>query len=293
VTNESTPPGGQYQEAIDGYRKTASWLLSSFGALGAALIAGAVPLSSLTESVGWRKPIALICLAIALASILLVVSKAVALIAPQRGSYRDFGADLFAALRKDLERDNTPLKQAATSATDLAEKYDSALETLRRCYFEYREAWLAGDPRATGPANGGVGPSLEELYTDAKEYSEELEEIVVRVTWLGLVLNTRKLFSSFVRGLYVAIAVAAASTVAFFVIAVPPEKAPAPPPKVAVTVSEPQTCAGLYLTLDELVQHAPQIADKWPAAKLGEQAKECGFADRNSLSQFLHLLAGR
>jgi MFS family permease len=278
LADAAPDPGGQYREAINSYRTAAQWVVSSFAALAAAFVAG-VPLSSLGQLHGWRLAFSIACVAVVFAAVLLIIRAAVPMLSPIRGSYKDFGSAKFELLRTDLARDNEPLRRKTSGLQDLVQRYEDALVAQEQAWAHYQQ----------NPEDGATAQG----YLASKELADELDEIVMTVTRLGLVLNAQEIFRGVIRTIYVAIAVAAIAAVSFAYLSNPPAKDnPTPAPKVNVTVSEPSTCAGLYLTLDQLARH-PGLAQHWPASSMGPQASACGLGDKHKLERFLRFLAHR
>jgi hypothetical protein len=283
-TDPPSAPGGQYKEAIESYRMTARWVVSSFGAVAAAFVAG-VPLSSLGQLHGWRLILAIASIFVIFGAIFLIVTTAVPMLSPVRGSYREFDGPTFALLRKDLERDDEPLHGKAATAQELADRYQAALG-------RQAQAWAAYEEHSDDPL-------LTSAFTDAKETADELYEVIVPITWLGLVLNAKQQFSKVMRTVYGAIGFAVIGAIAFAYLANPPAKsASSNPTNVHVTVNAPKvsvneskTCVDLYLALDQLARKKPSIGSHWPTHSLGAQDQACGFRNVQELARFLSFLS--
>ncbi|HEX4435557.1 MAG TPA: hypothetical protein VH061_02060 [Solirubrobacteraceae bacterium] len=251
--------------------------------MGAAVATG-VPVSSLGALHGLRLALAFACIAAVFVAIFVIVTSAVPLMSPVRGSYKEFADPKFGLLHSDLEKDPEPLDEKATSAAGLVEAYESAKVTQGSAWQLY----------STTPPADPTAPRARADYEKAKNEFDQLEALLVTVTWLGLYLHTKERFEQVRRKVYRAVVVVAAGSVAFAYFANPPARASSDPePKIAVTVNQSQNCAGLYLTLDELAHRSPQLHGHWPAADLGKQANKCGFANKQQLDSFLQLLARR
>jgi hypothetical protein len=61
-----------------------------------------------------------------------------------------------------------------------------------------------------------------------------------------------------------------------------------PPPRTT-----PTDCARYYLELDEIADDEPQIASRWPASSVDEEARACGLGKSQAMASFLGYLAKR
>jgi hypothetical protein len=307
-SSASLGPGDQYQKAIDAYRSIARWVVSSFGAVAAALVVG-VQISSIGRLHDWRLAGAFLSVALVFGSILVIIKAAVRVLLPVRVSYHGFArAPEFALLREELERDQAPLNGEAETAAQLAEKYDDFLKYKDETHEVHEDAQKRHTATPSVASQKEIADSRK-AWEDAEEKADTLYEHVLTITWLGRLLQTQKIFSAAMRLIYRAIVVAAVGAAAFAYLSSPPAKATpatnirlsinepeakAPPPpatNVHVSVNEPKTCVDLYLALDKLAHAKPNIGSHWPTTSLGAQDHACGFHSEKELAHFLSFLA--
>jgi hypothetical protein len=202
----------QYRAAVEGYRSVIKWVLSSFAAVAAALIAG-LQLSTLGQVEGEALFWSLLGITVAFVGILAIILFAVQVLVPIGATYRQFEHSKdFKPLLSYLERDNAPLRRKATSASGLADAYDAAIETEMTAEKFSKEK----------PAD----PERKQRLEDATAERKELFEIVAAVTRLGLTLRTEQLFKRAMWAVRVGVVAAAIGGVVFAYFANPP-KAPA------------------------------------------------------------------
>lgn len=280
--NSSPPaPDNQYREAITLYRESVKWVISSFGAVAAALIVG-IQLTSLGELHGERLTWALISIGVVFASIIGIIVAAVRVLSPISGTYAAFKDDRgFKPLRDFLEKDNTPLRGKAKDAGELADKYEKTLQVENEKWHLYN-------------ADQGNASARDE-YLEAKKYRVSLFQVVRAVTTLGLFLRTKQLFGRAMRVVYFGVALGAIGAIAFAYLANPPATTAKKSSTANVVVSArlPLNCAGFYLTLDRLAQNEPNVGKRWPAGSVGPQAKACGFQTKQELTKFVSKLTRR
>jgi hypothetical protein len=307
-SSASLGPGDQYEKAIDAYRSIAKWVVSSFGAVAAALVVG-VQISSVGSLDDLRLVGALASVALVFGSILVIIKAAVGVLLPIRVNYHGFAkAPEFALLREDLERDRAPLNGEAETAAQLAEKYEDFLKYQDETQEVHEEAQKRHTATPSVASQKQVDDA-KKAWEDAEAKANTLYEHVMIITWLGRLLQTQKIFDDAMRLIYRAIVAAAIGAVAFAYLSSPPAKAtPAtnihvsfnepktkPPPSSAtnvhVSVNEPKTCVDLYLALDELARAKPNIGSHWPTTSLGTQDHACGFNSKKELARFLSFLA--
>jgi hypothetical protein len=308
ISNSTSPePGDQYQKAIDAYRSIAKWVVSSFGAVAAALVVG-VQISSVGGLKDWRLAGAIASVALIFGAILVIIKAAVRVLLPVRVSYQGFAkATEFTLLRADLERDPAPLNGEVKTAAQLAEKYEDFLKYKDETEEVYEEA----QKRHTDTPSAASQKEVDDARTaseDAEGKVDTLYEHVMTITWLGRLLLTEKIFNDAMRLIYRAIVAAAIGAVAFAYLSSPPakpppatkidvsfgeakNKPPSPATNVHVSVNEPKTCVDLYLALDELARAKPNIGSHWPTTSLGKQDHACGFDTEKELAHFLSFLA--
>lgn len=283
--------GGEYRGAIDTYRSIAKWVVSSFGAVGGALVVG-VQLTSLGELHGLRLAGSLAAIALVFSAVLSIIKAAVRVLLPVRLSHQGFAAaPQFQPLRDDLEADPSPLQGEATSPGALAQRYEEYLKYKENAQKAYEDAERAHQARRDEDSLI-ARDNARRTRDQADEDADALHETVMRIVWLGRMLWTRRLFRRAMRTIYVALIVAAIGAVGFAYAANPPATHVAqPPPSGHLTVHEPKTCVDLYLALDSLVDDEPDIASHWPTSALGAQDRACGFRSITDLARFLRALA--
>lgn len=267
-------PGNQYREAIATYRTSVKWVISSFGAVAAALIVG-IQLTSLGELHGERLVWALASIGVVFAAILAIIAAAVRVLSPISGTYAGFKSDpAFRPLRDFLALDKTPLRTKANDPGELAAKYEEALGLES-------EKWRLHNEKKEDK-------TLEADYQAARSHRAALFPVVQAVTNLGLLLHTKQLFRQAMLVLYVGVALAAAGAVAFAYLANPPAPTKrSTSAEVLISPRLPLNCAGFYLTLDKLLRNEPKIAKAWPTRSVGPQARACGFETKQELTEFL------
>jgi hypothetical protein len=268
------PSESPYQKGVNEYRATLRWVVSSFGAVAAALLVG-LQLTSLGSLEGWKLFWALVSVAVAFAAILVVMIAASRVFAPVIGTYVGFAeGDEFQALRDFLAHDPSPLQQEAHSAAELAEMYERA-EAAQLAAWKAREADKNSDKR-------------QKALEDAESAYEALDGTVRAVTSLGLFLYMRERFKRVMRIIFVCIFVAGIGATAFAYLANPPAAAKAKEP--AKKQAQSVNCARYYLTLAELAYHEPDISKHWLAHTLDSQAATCGLDSEVAVAQFLTYL---
>lgn len=273
------PSESSYQKGVNEYRSTLRWVVSSFGAVAAALLVG-LQLTSLGSLEGWRLYWALASVAVAFAAILVIMIVASLVLTPVIGTYVDFAAgDEFKPLRDFLEHDASPLQQEANSAADLAEKYKIA-EAAQLAAWEEHQANENDDDR-------------KKALKRAEDRYKAIDGTVMAVTGLGLLLYMRQRFRRVMQIVYGGILVAGICATAFAYLTNPPAdaktKEPAKKHKMVAQV-QPVTCARYYLTLAELAYHEPDISKHWLAHSLDSQATTCGLGSETAVAHFLTYL---
>jgi hypothetical protein len=274
------PPENKYQNAVNEYRATLKWVVSTFGAVAAALVVS-LQLTSLGALHGWRLYEAVACVGAGLGAILIVIVAAVRVLEPLQGTYAGFAqGSEFKALRDFLEKDQTPLQGEAGTAAELADKYDRAQQAQAA-------AWDAFQAKKDNPRR--------EAYEHAKAEYDGLGPIMDSVGALGLYLYMRRRYYRMMPLVYAGIAIAGAGLIAFAYLANPPAEAHPKqlPPQIIykkVVKAQPPSCASYYFTLDELADDEPSIGNHWPAGSLDAQATACGLNGRRALAHFLTYL---
>lgn len=238
-------PGDQYREAITQYRTSVKWVVSSFGAVAAALIVG-IQLTSLGQLEGTRLTVAFICIALAFVAILVIVGMAVRVLVPESGTYAGFAHDKeFEPLRSFLAKDSAPLRDKATSAADLATKYELALDAENKLWSQYQ----------SDKANA----TLKNQYTTKQREREDLYQVLIAVTALGLFLRVKKMFQQTMIAIGIGTLIAAAGAVGFAYAANPPSPKPEPTTeKVEVSLASNKSCDAVH-PLAEGQAKTPQL----------------------------------
>lgn len=243
--------GNQYGGAIAEYRTNVKWVVSSFGAVAAALVVG-IQLTSLGELHGYRLIWSVASAAVVFGAILAIIGFTARVLSPLGATYAGFKeGNEFGPLRSFLEQDKNPLRGKATTAEMLATKYDHAVTVEE-------EKWVADDE---------ADETLKSEYAAAKTNRENLLPVVVDVTDFGIFLRTKQLFQQAMLAVYIGVAFAAAGTIAFAYLANPP----APPKKSTLG------CVAFYVSLDELLDDEPALAKSLPRMSLEPEAKACGI----------------
>lgn len=279
----SAPPQArdQYRDAIDGYRGIVRWVISSFGAVAAALIVG-VQLTSLGQLHGGRLTWSIISLALAFVAVLAIIFAAVRVLVPVGGTFREFESGReFAALRDLLQRDPAPLRGKAITAGGLAGEYERAMANEA-------DAWSR---HQADPTN----PTLEAAYGEARLVRANLFETVRSVTSLGLYLRTKQLFQVSMRTIYFGVTVAAAASIVFAYASKPPKTT-----GTTTSTTEIQAillgntdCVRYYVELDELADDEPRLLRGRTVQPAYLEARRCGIGTERALRRLVASLARR
>jgi hypothetical protein len=199
----------QYRVAIESYRNVTKWVLSSFGAVAAALIAG-LQLSALGQLKGEPLLWSLISVVVAFGGVVAIILFAVEVLVPIGATYRQFEASReFKPLRDYLQNDNAPLRLKADSASALAATYDKAIQTestARKAHEQHTS-----------------DPTRKRDLESATAERAELFEVVVAVTKLGLTLRTQQLFARAMWAVRIGVVAAAVGAIVFAYYANPPK----------------------------------------------------------------------
>jgi hypothetical protein len=277
--NPSAPSENRYQKGVNDYRATLKWVISSFGAVAAALIVG-LQLTSLGSLEGWRLIWALVSVSVAFGAVLIIIIASSKVLTPVIGTYHGFAhAPEFKALNDFLRDDPSPLQKRADSAGELAEKYEGADAAKLATWEAYQDDQ---DDEARQAA-----------YEAALATYERLNGVVGTVTTLGLFLYMRQRFTRVMRLVYGGILIAGIGVIAFAYLANPSADAKTQEPaKKQKTVAQvqPVNCARYYLTLAELAYHEPNLSKHWLARSLDSQATACGLDNETAVTQFLTYL---
>jgi hypothetical protein len=286
-SSASTPSGedDQYRRANDAYRSVARWVVSSFGAVAAALVVG-LPLTSLGHLHDLRLGLALLCAAIVFAAVLYVVRTASRVLEPLPPlTYGDFAkSPNFDPLRDYLKGDKSMLagEKGVNSAADLKTKYDAYLDKRRDARKAYEN-------------------EQSKLNEKALQYGEEdveiLEEKLSVLALFGSVLLMKEVYKQAMTGVYIAIGVAAIGAVGFAYLSSPPADASSPgQPAAHVTVDGPRlldwprSCARLYFALDKLAQDDHRVGPLWPESAFSDWDRACGLKSREDVRRALEFL---
>jgi hypothetical protein len=198
-------PTDQYRAAIDTYRTTLKWVLSSFAAVAVALIVG-VQLTSLGALHGQRLVLAFIAAGVAFAGVFGIIVLAVRALAPVGGTRAEFaGGRNFKPLRDYLARDRSPLRRMANTAEELA----GALEDARTAEIEAK----AEHDKNT------ADPVLRQAFDNARRDRETLAPVVDTVTRFGIYLRVQELFGQAMWAVRIGVPLAAAGALAYAYLA--------------------------------------------------------------------------
>jgi hypothetical protein len=271
--------GGESRQVIETYRSIAKWVVSAFGAIGAAAVVG-LQLTSLGTLKGHELTEAALCVAAIFFAIAAIVTAAVRVLSPLRLSYRDLLANdkRFKPLKRLLAKDAGPLEGRASTAEGIV--------TL------WEDAKVARATAATTDAGHSTEQTRRALEA-AQQTTADRYAHMLRLVWMGRALWTRRLFRQAVAVTGAALGLAFAAATYYAVLTNPPSKpSPAPVAKVHVTIEHPKSCADFFLALEHLARSSPGIATHWPA-KPGPQARACGLGEPRKLTDFLRFLSAR
>jgi hypothetical protein len=274
----NTPGGGAvYRDGIDSYRTVAKWVVSSFGAVAAALVVG-LQLTSLGELHGSRLFWAILCVSAAFGSTLAVIAAASRVLVPRRMNYHGFAKSAdFQPLRDELALDKSPLNaDEVDTAADLAKRYEA--------FLSYRKKLRRKNETEPNPV---AAKALEEADEDvAILYGK-----VMTLTWLGRFLRAGQIYRQAMVVLYAATVIAVAGAVGFAYVSSQPTNAKPPEgTNLHVTVGWPRSCARLYFALNKLADDEPHVGSLWPAGSLRDWDRTCGLRSRRDVARALKFL---
>ena len=283
-----------YRRAIDSYRSVARWVLSSFGAVAAALVV-ALPLSSLGDLDGVGLGAAIFCVLLVFLLILYVVRTASEVLEPMPPVGRaDLAkqAPFFQPLNEFIEENRSMLGwDDIDSAAELKAKYDDLRE-------QRKTAWAAY--------------AVEQTATNKKELDEageRAEEVRARLDLLvtfGSALRMKQLYRRAMNRVYVSIGIAIAAAILFACLSSSASDSSstqaadsAKHSEVHVTVGGPRlldwprSCARLYFALDKLAAAETRAGPLWPEGSLSNWDRACGLRSRADVTRALAFLGHR
>lgn len=210
-----SPSADQYSEAIAELRSAAKWLIASFGAVGAALIAG-VQLSQLSHVHHEHLWEAVGAIIVALAGVALAIYSASNVLIPGAATISLVAkSDEFKQTQEFVESDPSILKHTATGLNQFAENCTTALEAADTAYANLEDA----------PDD----PALQTAYRRAERHRKRLELVEVNLLGLAVFLRIRDRFSQARRKLLIGALLATGGALVFVYYANPPA-APKPKP---------------------------------------------------------------
>jgi hypothetical protein len=285
---EGSDPTEQYRDGLAAYRSVAKWVVSSFAAIAAALVA-AVQLTSLGELHHSRLILSFVSLGVAFGFILLIIGIAARLLAPMLVNYKKFETSRdFKPLRAYLKDDTRPLgdpSEGIKTAGELAKRYDDALVRFANATVAWR----------TSPSD----ENKEELGK-ATAARDTYRKRIARVTWLGRYLRGSQMYRQTMVMTYVCVAIVAAAAVAFAYLSSPPATSgSAAEQAIHVSVGGPRlldwprSCARLYFALGKLAQDQPRVGPLWPPGSLSDWDRVCGLRSRADVARAMAFLGHR
>lgn len=218
-----SPPSvaDQYSAAIDTCRTTVKWVLSSFAAVAAALIAG-VQLTSLGQLRDGRLAWSVVAAIVGFGCVFAIVLSSVRALMPTGGTYSGFAeAPEFQPLRDVVIADPALLRGKAANLADLAKNYEDALVAESEAYEQYK---VATDDK-----------QLTARYKSATAERAALFPTVQGLTSLGVYLHVRKLCDQTFDLIKVLVPLAAIAAGAFAYAANPPSSAAKPAASISQT----------------------------------------------------------
>jgi hypothetical protein len=282
-----------FRKAIDSYRSIAKWVVSSFGAVAAALVVG-LPLTSLGELHDLTLVGAILCVVVVLAAILFVIRTASRVLEPlppvDRADLAK-GIAFFKPLDDFIEKDASVLGwDDVRTAAQLSAKYDGRRK-------EKKDAWK---PYAREPGN----TVKQKAYENADKAAEEVRERLDLLVTFGSTLRMEQLYRQAMNKTYAAIAVAGAVAIVFACLSSSPADADSDREK-AIASSQapinvkvggprlldwPRSCARLYFAVDKLAAAEPRVGPLWPKGSLSPWDRKCGLENRADVQRALEFL---
>lgn len=212
----------QYAAAIDSCRGVLKWVLSTFGAIAAILVAG-LQLTSVGQLHGTRLVVSVVAFSVAFGSVFWIIMLAIRVLAPTGGTYSEFESGAaFHALRESLVRDQAPLRGKASSAEELAREYT---ESLKQEGEAYRIA-------AADPSDENI-----HKYATATANRQSLYPTLMAITSFGVYLRVRELFDQTGTAIKFLVPVIAVAAVVFAYAANPPKSTTATKPPKSTTAT--------------------------------------------------------
>jgi hypothetical protein len=280
-----------YRKAIDSYRSVAKWVVSSFGAVAAALVVG-LPLTSLGELEDLTLVAAILCVAVVFVAILVVIRSACQVLEPLPPVGRsDLVTDtLFFGPLNAYVKDHQSIlgRKDVTTTAELKAKYDGLLAKKRKATADYAKAESPGNKKA-----------FDYAVKVTEQHKERLDHLVT----FGGVLHMERLYKKAMKRVYIAIAVSGAVAVCFACLSGSAANADSGEEATAsnqapihVTVGGPRpldwprSCARLYFALDKLAVEQPRVGPLWPKGSLSPWDRKCGLENREDVQRALEFL---
>lgn len=215
-------PSDQYSAGIDRYRTTAKWLISTFAALGAVLIAG-VQITGIGNLSGHRLHMAILGLAIGLLGVAVAIAAATSVLTPEVAVPEQLVSQRrFEPLRKYVRKYPAPLLH------DKASNLAALVKAVNDAVVDEADKYKSYVSRKAGDAGYAAA---ETEFTDASNTRQSLQATIDHLQGLGLLMVVRRRFVVAICVMFPAALVAAGGAVLFTYWANPPK--PAAPPTTA------------------------------------------------------------
>jgi hypothetical protein len=281
----------QYTDAIQSYRSIAKWVVSTFGAVGAAFVVG-LSLNTLGGLSEWRVVMSIICIVVGFGAIVFAIEAATAVLEPSRVTFDGFEESPdFEPLRTLLKDDPSPLDGEATTAQGLAAKLEE---------FEKHEG-VAREYADEHPENPVAARRVREREQDVGYLYEKVSGLAL----LGQMLLIKKKYLESKKKIYGAVVAAGLAAIGFAFASNPPHhETPSTTqatvkPQIHVSVGGPRlldwprSCARLYFVLDKLATAEPRVGPLWPAGSLSDWDRACGLRSRADVARALAFFGRR
>jgi hypothetical protein len=245
----SAPAASPYKDAVDNYRSTLKWVITTYGSVAGALIVG-LQLTSLGGLHGTRLYSAIGAAAVALIALMVVLGMAAYALTPVGGSYAEFQTSkTFAKLREQVpwENQNPP------------------------------SPFLRGQGE-------GLRDLIQRLNTAQDEERTNIFTVLGSLTELGILLRVRQLFTRALVAVVLAVPVVAGAVVAYAYLANPPD--PTKTVDCTTYYTNLHTLATDSPSLVSALQHGNKTP---LPIKIDAQSKACGVTNNAELARLLTL----
>lgn len=287
----SAASADNYRKAIDSYRSLAKWVVSSFGAVAAALVVG-LPLTALGELHDLALVGAIACVVVVFVAIGVVIRTASGVLEPQDPVGRSDlakGISFFKPL-DDFLADNPSMlgRDDVSTAAGLKGKYDELREKRKTAWRTYAGEQSEANKRA---------------FDEATDAAEEVRERLDLLVTFGGALRMKQLYKDAMKKVYVAIGVSIAVAICFALLSSSAanagsdmEASASTPPPIHVTVGGPRlldwprSCARLYFALDKLAAAERRVGPLWPPGSFSDWDRKCGLRSRADVTRALSFL---